>query len=308
MKVITIANQELGYLEKKSNSCLDDKTANAGSGNFTKYWRDIKPSFQGQAWCLCFAIWCFVQAHGLDKAKKMLLMTSGLDFYTPTTAKRFYDKKKFFNCPQIGDLIFFRSDSAEKQGRWKGVHHVGIVYKVSNGYVYTIEGNTSAGNQVIPNGGGVCAKQYKLGIAEIAGYGRPDNDKKCEEQTIQEIPITCSRELVMVVDTPSLSIRKSPVDGAIIGNYKKGDRIELLSKCQPQGGDYWFKTSKGWIGSHYLRGWIKEMNNQWWYLDKGEYPNNCLKEIAGKTYIFDKDGWMITSNRINSSGELTGIC
>ena len=36
-KVILIAKNEIGYLEKKSNSQLDSKTANAGSNNYTKY-------------------------------------------------------------------------------------------------------------------------------------------------------------------------------------------------------------------------------------------------------------------------------
>ena len=27
--------------------------------------------------------------------------------------------------------------------------------------------------------------------------------------------------------------------------------------------------------------------------------------IDGKTYVFDEDGWMITSDRINANGELT---
>lgn len=33
---------EVGYLEKASNEQLDDKTANAGKKNFTKYARDMK--------------------------------------------------------------------------------------------------------------------------------------------------------------------------------------------------------------------------------------------------------------------------
>ena len=41
-KLIQIANAEVGYLEKSSNSQLDSKTANAGTANYTKYWRDIK--------------------------------------------------------------------------------------------------------------------------------------------------------------------------------------------------------------------------------------------------------------------------
>ena len=40
--VIAIALAEVGYKEKASNSQLDDKTANAGSNNYTKYARDLK--------------------------------------------------------------------------------------------------------------------------------------------------------------------------------------------------------------------------------------------------------------------------
>lgn len=47
-KVISLAKDEIGYLEKASNSNLDSKTGNAGYNNYTKYWRDIKPSYQGQ--------------------------------------------------------------------------------------------------------------------------------------------------------------------------------------------------------------------------------------------------------------------
>ena len=63
-KLISIAENEVGYLEKKSNSQLDSKTANAGSANYTKYWRDIMPDYQGQPWCACFVTWCFVKAFG----------------------------------------------------------------------------------------------------------------------------------------------------------------------------------------------------------------------------------------------------
>lgn len=55
--IISVAKSEVGYLEKKSNSNLDSKTANAGSNNYTKYWRDIKPSFQTSPWCACFVTW-----------------------------------------------------------------------------------------------------------------------------------------------------------------------------------------------------------------------------------------------------------
>ena len=70
--VIGIAEEEIGYLEKRSNSQLDSKTANAGSGNYTKYWRDIAPSYQAQPWCAGFVSWCFYKAFGLTTARKLL--------------------------------------------------------------------------------------------------------------------------------------------------------------------------------------------------------------------------------------------
>ena len=68
-KVINIAKAEIGYLEKKSNSKLDDKTANAGTANYTKYWRDLASGMQGQPWCNCFVNWCFLKAYGEAAAK-----------------------------------------------------------------------------------------------------------------------------------------------------------------------------------------------------------------------------------------------
>lgn len=57
-KVIQIALNEVGYLEKRNLAQLDDKTANAGSNNYTKYARDLDAikgfyngAKQGFAWC-----------------------------------------------------------------------------------------------------------------------------------------------------------------------------------------------------------------------------------------------------------------
>ena len=71
-RVIEIATAEVGYLEKKSNSQLDSKTANAGSKNYTKYARDLanagsyQASKQGYAWCDVFVDWCHWIASGKD--------------------------------------------------------------------------------------------------------------------------------------------------------------------------------------------------------------------------------------------------
>ena len=41
LKILQVALNEVGYLEKASMSQLDDKTANAGNANITKYARDL---------------------------------------------------------------------------------------------------------------------------------------------------------------------------------------------------------------------------------------------------------------------------
>jgi len=163
-KLLATAEAEVGYLEKKSNKDLDSKTANAGDKNFTKYARDLYSYLQGQAWCDMFVDWCFVKAYGKATAKKLL---GGFSAYTPDSAQYFKDRNQWHpGNPKKGDVIFF--ENSER------INHTGIVYKVDSTTVYTIEGNTAAGEQVIPNGGAVCKKSYKLYNSRIAGYGRPD--------------------------------------------------------------------------------------------------------------------------------------
>ena len=147
--LIATAEAEVGYLEKKSNARLDDKKANAGSKNFTKYWRDVKPDFQGESWCACFVSWCFMVTFGQDAAKKLL---GHFPFvYCPTLAAKTTSK-----TPKRGSVILFWRSAKGRYG------HTGIVYDVDNTYVYTIEGNTSTGSEVIENGGGVHKKKYRL--------------------------------------------------------------------------------------------------------------------------------------------------
>ena len=164
-KLISVADGEVGYLEKKSNAQLDSKTANAGSANYTKYARDLFSTLQGQAWCDMFVDWCFVQAFGKETARALLC--GGFSAYTPTSAAFYKGKGQYHkNSPQPGDQIFFRNNQR--------IYHTGIVTAVKDGRVYTIEGNTSAGAAVIENGGAVCRKSYSLWHPLIDGYGRPD--------------------------------------------------------------------------------------------------------------------------------------
>lgn len=145
-KLIQIAKNEIGYLEKASNSQLDSKTANAGENNYTKYWRDVKPSYQGQPWCAGFVSWCFMKAFGQEKAKELLKHWPYV--YCPTLGNLFTKNAN----PKIGDIVIFYRNGT--------FTHTGIVTAVIGDRFYTIEGNTSGASGIIANGGGVCAKSY----------------------------------------------------------------------------------------------------------------------------------------------------
>ena len=144
-KLISIADSEVGYLEKKTNANLNNKTANAGAANCTKYWRDIKPEYQGQPWCAAFVTWCFEKAFGQTEAKTLLKHYPYV--YCPTMASLF----KLNANPKKGDIVIFYRNGT--------FAHTGIVTSVSGDYFTTIEGNTSGGSTIIANGG-VCRKGY----------------------------------------------------------------------------------------------------------------------------------------------------
>ena len=168
-KLLEVAAAEVGYHEKATNGSLDDKTANSGSGNFTKYARDFDEKFptfyngnkNGFAWCDMFVDWCFVTAFGVTDALRLLCQPSGSCGAGCNYSLGYYKQKgQMFTTPKVGDQIFFGT-SAEN------VQHTGIVYAVDASRVYTIEGNTS--DQVAK-----CS--YSLTDRSIVGYGRPAYD------------------------------------------------------------------------------------------------------------------------------------
>ncbi len=198
-KLIEIAKNEIGYLEKKSNSSLEDKTSNAGSSNYTKYWRDIKPDYQGQPWCACFVTWCFEQAFGKDNATKMLKHYPYV--YCPTMANLF----ELYANPQVGDVVVFYRG---------GVFcHTGIVTKVNGDYFETVEGNTSGGNTIVANGGGVCRKTYYNSNLPGTKFCRPDYS------IVESEGLTVTQYEELKKENEGLKARLDKLEKPMIYNY-----------------------------------------------------------------------------------------
>lgn len=205
-KVLSLAKAEVGYLEKASNSSLDSKTANAGSNNYTKYWRDIYPSYQGQPWCAVFVTWVFQQAFGKETAKKMLKHYPYV--YVPTLMNLF---TRYAN-PEVGDIVCFY-----RNGEFA---HTGIVTKVSGDRFWTIEGNTSGTSGVVANGGGVCEKSYYNSQLPGTKFARPD----WSLATTEELKIDATHWL------------KKGDSGTLVKEIQE-DLIYLGFSCGPDGAD-----------------------------------------------------------------------
>ena len=125
--VIQIATNEVGYLEKASNSQLDSKTANAGKNNYTKYNRDYNAWGGGGAqpmeWCASFLCWCFVMAFGLAAAKALLcggvkkksykLTSTYIDGYGRPDYASVESGTGEIHAPELGERILREGDVGE---------------------------------------------------------------------------------------------------------------------------------------------------------------------------------------------------
>ena len=114
-------------------------------------------------WCACFVSWCANECGYIDTGviPKYAGCVNGVQW--------FKDRGQWVDGsaePAPGMIIFFDWDSPDGlSGPQDGLSdHTGIVQKVENGIVYTVEGNS---------GDSVRQKQYSVGYYEILGYGVP---------------------------------------------------------------------------------------------------------------------------------------
>lgn len=185
--VLNLARAEVGYHEKASNSGLDDKTANSGGGNWTKYARDLdnlknfyNGAKNGYAWCDVFVDWLFVKCFGAEIGRQMIcqpLNSAGAGcLYSAQYYKQY--GRWITGTPEPGDQIFFSYAAGEYS-------HTGIVETVSGGNVTTIEGNTSDS---------VGRRSYAIGSSTIAGYGRPRWELASNSADTIDIPVSSSAD------------------------------------------------------------------------------------------------------------------
>lgn len=110
-------------------------------------------------WCACFVSWCANEC-GYIEAGVIPKFAACASQGVPWFQERGLWQDNSYE-PRPGDIIFFDWDDGGQDG---SSDHVGIVEKVENGRVYTIEGNS----------GDSCRQNsYPVGYYEIYGYGTP---------------------------------------------------------------------------------------------------------------------------------------
>ena len=106
-------------------------------------------------WCAIFVSWCADQCGYLDAG--VLPKMEGVRPYVDWFIERGQWQGKEYE-PSPGDIIFF---DWESDGL---ADHVGIVEKVEDGLIYTVEGNS--GDRCVEN-------RYYLGSTPVYGFGLP---------------------------------------------------------------------------------------------------------------------------------------
>lgn len=238
--LIATAQAEIGYMEKKSNAQLDDKTANVGDGNYTKYWRDLKPSWNGSAWCAVWVSWCMYKTFGLETAKKLLKHENDFPYvYCPTLGARF---TKYAN-PQRGDIVIFYRNGT--------FAHTGIVTKVEGDKFYTIEGNTNNGSTIIANGGSVCSKSYNNSNLPGTKFCRPDYSivKSIMNSSSTSKPSTSTyKKWVGAATKDGTDVFANPTGTSKLSTYPKLNKGNLVDVIGVSGTRYQVKIADKFVG------------------------------------------------------------
>lgn len=107
-------------------------------------------------WCACFVSWCADQCGYIESG--VLPKFSGCTSQGVPWFKERGQWQDNTYIPNPGDIIFFNWDGDSL------IDHVGIVEKVENGKIYTIEGNSN--DSCVQN-------SYPLGYSKIYGFGIP---------------------------------------------------------------------------------------------------------------------------------------
>lgn len=170
--LLAVALSQISYLEGTNQSGFNG--TQGGNKNYTEYCYNMgSVGGYNYAWCAAFVSWSLLQSGCTNQNTQGAWCRNHEGdrnyIWREVGCYRWYNQLKRFGyghaddgkyTPKPGDLVFFETSE-----------HIGIVRYAKDGRVYTVEGNTSGGEGVASEGGGVYCKNYKIGGGSIRGYG-----------------------------------------------------------------------------------------------------------------------------------------
>ena len=242
---INLGQRQVGYKEDTSKGA-----------NWTKYarwfdneaWQWFNTKKQNSEWCAVFICWLFAQNEILGPKKALTFLGCPSPKYNCAAGCGYlydYMKSKGYKSSvenaKPGDIIFFKNGSK--------CSHVGMIEKVDNTYLYTIEGNVS--NMVKR------CKRKRSAKTTIFGIMSPDWSKveKTEPATTTPTnkPANGDKYIVNTNSDP-LRLRSGPgTNYPTICNMKKGSEVIYKGTTK---GDWMlvkYKSMSGYAFSKYLK-------------------------------------------------------
>ncbi|WP_225878609.1 CHAP domain-containing protein [Spongiactinospora rosea] len=162
--LLDVMRAELGYREK--------------GGQYTKFgtWYAKKvgdPQYRNAPWCDMSIAWAAERAGVADYV--------GSFAWTPSHAVWFKQHGAWTDRPEPGALVFFDWGGSKN---YKKIDHVGVVERVANGKIHTIEGNVDR----------VWLKRKVRDESKVVGYGLP--------RVVKEVRQAAARQPATPTATP----------------------------------------------------------------------------------------------------------
>ena len=205
---------------------LNDKTANSGSNNWTKYARDLAAAGyyngnkNGYAWCDVFVDWCFFKAYGAVEGQRIQCQSGPLGAGCIYSALYYQQKDRYDRKPKVGDQVFFQTGGQ--------IGHTGIVVEVTDTTITTVEGNSS--DQVKKN-------TYSRSNGYIAGYGHPLYSDTPAAATEKPEPVAVPAPEQDPTPTATTCIISLPqLKNGATGSAVKNAQVMLIARGYPCGG------------------------------------------------------------------------
>ena len=198
--IVAYASAELGYKENPPGS------------NRTKYgaWYGL----DGQPWCMMF-VQCVFHKAGAEDLLPLKTVSCGALRAAAQRAGLWITGDY-----RPGDIVIFDFPGGA------ATDHCGIVTGVSSNYVYTIEGNTSTGND--SNGGSVMRRTR--GLSVVLGAVRP----KYEEDDMNiDVEKLTDAQLIRLAERMQKALESRPISDALAAELEEAKAAGITDGAAP---------------------------------------------------------------------------